>query len=212
MGSGDADAAATNAEKPQHQVYVDGFWISRTQVTNAQYDGCVKAGVCAAPGTEGFNRAEFANRPVTNVSWHNASQYARWVDGRLPTEAEWEKACRGTDVRIYPWGNKAPTDELANLGKPGGTVKDVGNYPKGASPYGLLDMMGNVWEWTSSLYKPYEYDATDGREDAEASGERVMRGGSFWGTVRVVRCAFRDLGPPNGRGGLGGFRVVLLSS
>ena len=109
MGSDDADTLALDNEKPQHQVSVEGFWLSRTEVTNAQYVNCVNAGVCAAPGNEDYKRVEFANRPVTDVSWHDANAYAGWVGGRLPTEAEWEKACRGTRGRSYPWGDKPPT-------------------------------------------------------------------------------------------------------
>ena len=134
-----------------------------------------------------------ANHPVTNVSWHDAVAFCRWVGVRLPTEAEWEKAARGADGRIWPWGNQQPTDKLCNFDN---TVKDttpVGRYLDGAGPFGVLDMAGNVWEWTSSLSKSYKYDAQDGREDPD--GERlsaVSRGGSFGGDARrVVRCACR---------------------
>ncbi len=208
MGSGNADVDAASDEKPQHKVVVEGFWISRTEVTNAQYARCVKAGACAAPNNQDYSRAEFANRPVTDVSWHNANAYARWAGGRLPTEAEWEKACRGTDARIYPWGNTAPTSELANYNT--SSASEVGSYPKGASPYGLLDMAGNVWEWTSSLVQGYPYNGVDGREDQSApdSVARVVRGGSFGVDLRLVRCAIRVTLNPDLRGGGVGLRVA----
>ena len=206
MGSGAADAAAQAIEKPQHKVNVAGFWISRTEVTNAQYARCVVAGACAAPTNQEYPRAEFAARPVTDVSWHDANAYARWAGGRLPTEAEWEKACRGTDARIFPWGNTAPTSELACYST--SSASDVGSYPKGASPYGLLDMAGNVWEWTSSLYRGYPYKADDGREDPNSGDPRALRGGSFWSGAQVVRCAFRFGSDPVSRYVDFGFRVV----
>jgi formylglycine-generating enzyme required for sulfatase activity len=206
MGSQDADASPD--EKPQHKVNVEGFWISRTEVTNAQYAQCVKAGACAAPSNRVYNQAEFADRPVVDVSWHDANAYAGWAGGRLPTEAEWEKACRGTDGRIYPWGSGVPSDKLLNYNvRTGGATTDVGSYSQGASPYGLLDMAGNVWEWTNSMPKPYPYRADDGREEV-GDGLRVLRGGAFFDNARGVRCASRYWGDPYGPLDDIGFRVV----
>ena len=208
MGS-DGDSAAFANEKPQHQVDVEGFWISRTEVNNAQYRRCVEAGKCVPPNNELYDKVQSANRPVTDVDWDQANSYAHWVGGRLPTEAEWEKACRGTDARIYPWGSQPPPNsKLLNFEDSGlGSATDVGSYPDGASPYGLQDMAGNVWEWTSSLYRDYPYKADDGREDPESREVRVLRGGSFGDDAQFVRCAFRSWSFP-ATGSTFGFRVV----
>lgn len=118
------------------------------------------------------------NYPAAELSWHGALAYCRWRGKRLPSEAEWEKAARGTDGRRYPWGNQPPTSELAFFGGFFGETVPVGRYPKGASPYGVLDMAGQVWEWTRSLYRKYPYQSRDGREKLKADGARVARGGT----------------------------------
>jgi formylglycine-generating enzyme required for sulfatase activity len=207
MGSDDADTLALDNEKPQHQVSVEGFWLSRTEVTNAQYARCVNAGVCEAPGSQNYDQVEFADLPVADVSWHDADAYARWVGGRLPTEAEWEKACRGTRGRSYPWGDKPPTAKRANYNNPAGAVTEVGSYPQGASRYGLLDMAGNVWEWTSSGLHDYPYKGNDGQESPDG-GQRMLRGGAYYDVAQNVRCAVRVSNFPDlGYKGFG-FRVV----
>ena len=208
MGSGPTDAMAFPEEKPQHAVSVEGFWLSLTEVTNAQYLRCVQAGLCMPPDNKEYGRPEAARRPVTDVNWDQASAYARWVGGRLPTEAEWEKACRGMDARIYPWGNEVPTDKLLNYDGPtDGAATDVSSYSQGASPYGLLDMAGSVWEWTSSEYAGYPYRADDGRERPDAA-RRVLRGGAFYDVAVNVRCARRIPDLPGNRYKGFGFRVI----
>jgi sulfatase modifying factor 1 len=144
------------------------------------------------------------DHPVTCVTWQDAVAFCVWaseVTGttiRLPSEAEWEKAARGTDGRIYPWGNDKPTKEHCNFNMDVGDTTPVGRYPKGASPYGLLDVAGNVWEWTNSLWIAYPYDPADGREDSYSEGSRTVRGGSFFYNARLVRCACRcNLFDPN---------------
>jgi formylglycine-generating enzyme required for sulfatase activity len=180
----------------------------RTEVTNAQYAKCVLADACSEPNNARWNDPAYAEHPVTVVTWFQANDYAKWVGGRLPTEAEWEKACGGTDGRIYPWGKETPTADLANFNQNVGDTKPVGSYPQGASPYGVLDMAGNVLEWTSSLFEPYPYDAADGRENSEAGGTRTLRGGSWDYGVSGVRCAYRNDDYPYYRSTYSGFRVV----
>jgi formylglycine-generating enzyme required for sulfatase activity len=191
------------------------YWIQRTEVTNAQYQRCVKAKGCEPPydGNVRYQNPQFANQPVAGIDWIQARNYAAWAGGRLPTEAEWEKACRGgleipqnplvgwgqmtrndQMKRSYPWGEEDPTGERLNFWETGlGTWSMVGSYPKGASPYGALDMAGNVWEWTSSAYADYPYDPGDGREEPGAK-LRVLRGGSFDYIALYVGCTVRYKG------------------
>jgi formylglycine-generating enzyme required for sulfatase activity len=153
----------------------------------------------------------YADHPVIMVSWYGAKAYAEWAGGRLPSEAEWEYAARGPEGHVYPWGDEDPTCQLAQYeGCPGGTVA-VGSFPQGASWCGALDMAGNVWEWTRSLFRSYPYDPDDGREVEWGTESRVARGGAFYGNVRSARCADRNSNPGY-RDYTPGFRVVVSSS
>lgn len=185
--------AGNASEKPAHTVSLDDYWIMKDEVTNEQYAQCVAAGECTKPRDgERWNDPAYADHPVTSIDWHQANDFAAWAGGRLPTEAEWEKACRGTDGRTFPWGEELPTNDIANFGNAITDTVAVGSYPDGASPYGVLDMSGNVWEWTSSLIDPYPYVATDGREDNTMGDRRVARGGSFYYTHYQLTCTFRS--------------------
>jgi eukaryotic-like serine/threonine-protein kinase len=149
-------------EIPTRTVTLDAFWIMQTEVTNVHYKQCVTADSCTPPDNPTWDQAENSQLPVTHVTWAQADTYAQWAGGRLPTAAEWEKAARGTDGRIYPWGNEWG-DNRANYcdrnckdfapftafddGYP--DLAPVGSYPNSASPYGALDMVGNVFEWTA---------------------------------------------------------------
>jgi iron(II)-dependent oxidoreductase len=136
----------------------------------------------------------FADHPVSESTWQGAVAFCAWRDTRLPTEAEWEAAARGKEGRTYPWGEAPPTPEHAVFGRGRGETDPVGSHPKGATPDGVFDLSGNEAEWTSSLFRPYPYDATDGREDPNAAGERVTRGGDhvFDGAPGQLTGIFRD--------------------
>jgi len=201
-------------EIPQNKVFVDKFRIMDTEVTNGQYKQCVDERKCMPPDNAYWADPDWVNRPVTDVEWGQANAFAAWADGRLPTEAEWEKACRAADGDLYPWGSDDATSALANFkpDKQASTspedIKDV-KYSSGA--HGLYDMAGNVYEWTSSLDWTYPYKDSDGREDPKATGNRIVRGGSYAHDRFDARCANR-LGyvasGENARIGSIGFRLV----
>jgi formylglycine-generating enzyme required for sulfatase activity len=216
MGSDkERDPQAYDDELPQHEVNLPGYWIGRTPVTVAQFRLFVEES-----GHEVDKRSLSVpeDHPVRYISWHDALAYCRWLSRRaglpvtLPSEAEWEKAARGTDGRIYPWGDAPPTEDLCNFSGNVGDTTPVGRYsPQGDSPYGCADMAGNVWEWTRSHWKDYPYDSEDGRENLDAGNDvrRVLRGGAFYSDTRSVRCAYRGYYYPSGRLGDYGFRVVV---
>jgi formylglycine-generating enzyme required for sulfatase activity len=210
---GSPDNVGSSDEHPQHTVYLDAFWIMQTEVTNAQYAKCVAAGACSAPDNNRWQDAAYADHPVIYVDWNQASAYARWAGGRLPTEAEWEKAARGTDGRTYPWGNEAPAASLANCCEFVNDTTPVGSYPAGASPYGALDMAGNVWEWTADWYDGSYYSQSPVQTPTgPANGNsRVVRGGAYHNDADVVRVALRNWSDPGGRSWVGGFRVASSS-
>lgn len=152
-GEEDADSL----KKPHKTVFEDAFWIDKTEVTNRMYLHCVEDHACSPPLADGFTapkdfykQPENAELPVNYVSWNNANEYCKWAGRRLPFESEWEKAARGTDDRIYPWGNVPPTETLVNFGNRFGNLSPVGSFPAGDSPYGASDMLGNVWEYVNS--------------------------------------------------------------
>jgi len=206
-------------EKDQsEQIFIPaGEFIMGTQDTDAQHtldNGvalCVADGACTAPWVnfsntrqEYYGNPEFDNYPVIMVDWWQANAFCEWAGGRLPSEAEWEKAARGTDGRKYPWGNDPITEDKANFCDVNCTrdhanpafndgfadTAPVGSYPNGASPYGVMDMAGNVWEWTSSIPKPYPYDPDDGREENDGY-LYVWRGGPWSNGTWWIRSTLR---------------------
>jgi formylglycine-generating enzyme required for sulfatase activity len=177
-------------EEPVHKVSVNAFYIDKYEVTNALYKQCVDQGACDPPQASNssthlnyYGNSEFDKYPVIYVTWNQAKAYCEWRGARLPTEAEWEKAARGTDGRMYPWGDNLD-ETFANFNYSVGDTTPVGSYEKGKSPYGAYDMAGNVWEWVNSQDRPYPYTPDDGRESPTGDDLRVARGGS-WGFVGV---------------------------
>jgi len=221
------DKDTREVEQPQHVVSLPEYFMSRTPVTNAQYAAFVRANGYRPPEHWGGEAPPLGqeDHPVTCVAWYDAIAYCRWLTSysgekyRLPTEAEWEKGARGTDGRFYPWGNQWDAAHCSTLEGGKRATRPVGACPDGGSPYGLLDMAGNVWEFTVSLwgkYTPvphfgYPYEARDGREkfDASPQFQRVLRGGSFMDDRCAARCAFRHCSYPLFRNCSVGFRVVV---
>jgi serine/threonine-protein kinase len=166
----------TEYEKPAHKVRVEAFYIDKTEVTNEQYAECVRQRRCNPPSywVNGIYREGEANLPVVNVSWYDAKAYAEWAGKRLPTEEEWEFAARGRENLIYPYGNEWKP-KFSNAAEDGYLkARAVGSYPDGASPFGVLDMAGNVAEWTATEYKPYP-----GSSAKPNDGNIIVRGGAF---------------------------------
>ena len=199
------------SELPRHQVTLDPYLIDRYEVTNGQYQLCVDAGVCQAQRpipaglyAETGQSDSVANYPVTNINYEDAKTYCSFVDKRLPTEAEWEMAARGSGETVFPWGNENPDCTQANSLNPlnatacVGGIMPVGSYPAGSSSYGVMDMSGNVWEWVADVYDP-EYYANSPAENPtgpESGSEYVVRGGGFSGNWSYLRNSARsfDLG------------------
>jgi formylglycine-generating enzyme required for sulfatase activity len=224
-GSADSDEMADHDEKPQRTIDLPEYWISRTPVTNAQFAHFVQATNHRTTAEQqgygwvwmgnGWGRIKSAdwrhpigpessidgkdNHPVVQVSWNDAKAFCDWAALILPTEEQWEKAARGSDGRIWPWGNEEPTNKHCNFGSNVGNTTPAGKYsPKGDSPYGCTDMAGNVWEWTGSWY--------------EEGSTRALRGGSWYYNNQFSRAAHRDLNNPYYRNLNIGFRVAELLS
>lgn len=195
-----------------HMVYLDAYWIDQTEVTNAMYARCVADGACWPPASVNpyFGKAEYADHPVVYVGWQKAQEYCRWVGGRLPTEAEWEKAARGTDGRRYPWGNKRPTDSLLNFNGTHGQPQSAYAYLTGISPYGLLNMAGNVREWTADWFSETYYEVSSYKNpQGPSSGEvKSLRGGAYWDDAKQVQTFYRLSHDPTSPGENRGFRCV----
>lgn len=187
-------------EMPMGEIYLSDFWIDQTEVTVEAYDRCVFAGACLEPGACDFELDNWDNpdrrdHPINCVNWMKAETYCRFAGKRLPTEAEWEKAARGTDGRTYPWGEARPSctyavfnyspgvhDPIRDVGCGEKRTWPVGSKPAGASPYGVLDMAGNVAEWVADWYHPNTYALTAGMSDPTGPGggtERIARGGGL---------------------------------
>ena len=218
IGSEAEDPCAHLDEQPKHKVYLNQYWIDQTEVTNAQYQKCVKAGMCVEPASCGQGESTYqdalkSDYPVTCLTWDEVGVYCGWVGGRLPTEAQWEKAARGTAELKYPWGNEF---ESTNCNSEEGGIEGpmpVGSYSlQGNSPYGLMDVSGNVWEWTADWYDiGYYSKASSQNPTGPKSGEhRSLRGGSWYANYCSVRTSYRYYDLPYGRSTGVGFRCVVV--
>jgi formylglycine-generating enzyme required for sulfatase activity len=232
MGSAFADPKAGPDEKPRHTVFLDAFWIDRTEVTNARYVqflnalgnhmGACAGNVCAETKVEdryshilhqdGRYGVEpgFGEHPATQVTWYGAQAYCTWAGARLPSEAEWEKAARSIDARPYPWGGEAPDCSRAQYGDCGGATVPAGGRSAGASPYGVLDMAGNVWEWVADWYDPayYGFSPAQNPRGPETGLRKVFRGGSWGYPPAFMRASDRARNRPTYAGFNVGFRCV----
>ncbi|MCK6583446.1 MAG: SUMF1/EgtB/PvdO family nonheme iron enzyme [Anaerolineales bacterium] len=202
---GGLDVYRENDEQPAREVFIDSFWMDQVEVTNGMFELCVRAGVCRLPKEfrsdnreDYFGNPEFRDYPVVNIAWYDANAYCQWAGRRLPTEAEWERAARGDDKRNFPWGDELPNEYNSNSLNIVGDTMRVGSYAEGASPYGILDMAGNVWEWVADYYKSNYYavstlDNPQGPTREEARSDlRVIRGGSFQEDGIFLRLANRS--------------------
>lgn len=193
-------------EEPPHLVDLAAFWIDQTEVTNGMYAKCVADGACQKPTLlrsythfDYFGISEFADYPVIYVDWNMANAYCSWADRRLPTEAEWEKAARGVNGNIFPWGNESPNANLLNYNddidnKTDDDTTEVGNYADGASIYGALDMAGNVWEWVNDWYSETYYKSSPPSNPLgpDTGEKRVLRGGA-WNSLGIhFQSAYRE--------------------
>jgi formylglycine-generating enzyme required for sulfatase activity len=223
---GGTDANAFDNEKPVGKVFVAAFHMGKYEVTNAQFAAFLNANGGWTKDDSGNNwvhasdpwfqlvqgagrwkpKAGKEHHPVVDVTWFGATAYAKWAGARLPTEAEWEKAARGTDGRTYPWGSEWAWSK----GNFGGQIAAVGSFPGDKSPYGCMDMGGNVCEWVSSKYSPYPYRSDDGREDlSDKTAHRVYRGGYFYLSIAwYARAALRSVYVPSDWLAYLGFRLA----
>ena len=205
-------------EQPEHRVYLDAFYIDKYEVTVDQYDKCVQSGKCTKPDEGGdcnWGKSDRGNHPINCVDWDQARTYCEWVGKRLPTEAEWEKAARGTDWRKYPWGDQDASCNYAVMDDGGnGCGKNstwpVGSKPNGASPYGAMDMAGNVGEWVADRYGENYYKSNSNKNPkGPADGNyRVYRGGSWNLNAVNQRSSSRGRYNPVGKNYNCGFRCA----
>jgi len=211
MGSDHPPDQQFDKEKPAHRVFLDGYWIYKNDVTVAQYRAFCQATGRAMPLPPPWGWID--GHPMVSITWKDAAAYATWAGAALPTEAQWEKAARGDDGRLFPWGNQWDASKLwrsrRDIGDAGHTV-GAGSFPAGASPYGCLDMEGNVWQWCADWYGPYRAGTSRNPTGPAGGATRAVRGGS-WYLVDPAsfRASNRSYGPPGVTYVFLGFRCVV---
>jgi formylglycine-generating enzyme required for sulfatase activity len=219
MGSAASkDKSAFDSEKPQRSVFLPDYYIAQTPVTNGQYGAFVDATGHRPPAhwKDSIPPRGRESHPVVYVSWADGVQYCYWLGQatgnlyRLPSEAEWEKAARGTDGRVYPWGDQWNPQVCNSAESEPSDTTPVGTYPDGASLYGVLDMAGGVWEWTRRVSFSYPNQTSDLRDDVNVFSRIVLRGGSFCDDRQVLRCACRGRPYPDLRDWNVGFRICVV--
>jgi formylglycine-generating enzyme required for sulfatase activity len=195
-------------EEPSHTVLLDAYWIDQTEVTNAMYSLCVKSGSCQPPHSTTaatrpsyYGDSYYGDYPVIFVDWNQANTYCQWAGARLPSEAEWEKAARGTNADVYPWGSYDPGLNLANYrtrGNNNGDTVKVGTYPAGKSIYGAYDLIGNVAEWVADWYAEnyYSTSPSSNPKGPDSGDARVIRGGAWYTIPGFFSTTYRDKLPP----------------
>jgi formylglycine-generating enzyme required for sulfatase activity len=208
-------AMGDNIYGAKHSVNLSGYWIQQTKVTNRMYEQCVRAGVCTSPtqelGGPVFSNPEFASHPVVGVNWEQAQSYCSWIQGSLPTEAQWERAAvSGT---AYPWGNANPSCELLNFANCFGRTTKVTTYENGTSPFGLFDMAGNVFEWVFDWYDAnyYGQSPVENPTGPESGQYRVIRGSSFESAPEQISSTIRRFNEPLDSGRDIGFRCAVAN-
>ena len=219
MGTEYGDLSADTNTKPYHLVYLDNFYMDKNEVTNADYAVCVSAGKCKEPESfdsktreNYYSNPTFSAFPVVNVTWQDAVDYCSFVEKRLPTEAEWERAARGIiDNRRFPWGNGSPKDYYMNISPVPGDTERVNIYEKGNSLYGLSDVIGNVSEWTLDWYDENWYESTEQNnpKGPEFGSDKVVRGNSYETDQNELHLASRYGMPPESYSYSVGFRCAL---
>jgi formylglycine-generating enzyme required for sulfatase activity len=202
-------------EKPVHRVYLNAFYMDKYEVTVGQYAKYLQATGMEEPSDwDIMNQPQHSKRPVVNINWSDAVTFCKWAGKRLPTEAEWEKAARGTDGRTYPWGDEAPTRLHANFGKKEWdnhlALVPVGSFEMGKSPYGIYDLAGNAWEWVNDWYDHDYYKKSPKKNPPgpTKSESKVVRGGSWLYVPEFLRTSFRFNADPSGRHFGYGFRCA----
>ncbi len=213
-------------ELPLHTVFLADFFIDRYEITNAKYAECVKNGKCEPPNnfssesqTSYYDNPSFADYPVIYVTWSDADVYCQWAGKRLPTEAEWEKAARGTSIKAYPWGDSEPSCTLANVFNSSsgsaclGDTQMAGSYPDGKSKFGVQDMAGNVFEWVNEWYSDTYYKNTPSENPAGPTegSYRVLRGGGWNSNGVFLRTSSRSFDPDFNNAKDSGFRCASSS-